>query len=162
MHILSEQLMTGHAAPGGNVLRRTQVERDDLEDLSRRLAQPPSQLQHQIATAELAGIPFMVKIHGGTFVRENGPFGSTRQRVGRRRAALDTYCAELNQWVRGESSMTTPTFGRGSLWASGLQLQNGLPWLTVPTEALRFAIRIGRGSIVWRRFPRNESRCRNA
>ena len=63
MQILREQLVTGHTAPGRNVLRRTQIERDDLEHLPRSFAQPPTQLQHKIATAELASIPFMVNMH---------------------------------------------------------------------------------------------------
>jgi hypothetical protein len=52
-----DESVTRQPAPGRDVLRGSRVKRDHAQHPTRDGAQPPPQLEHQIAAAEVAGIP---------------------------------------------------------------------------------------------------------
>jgi len=70
--LLMEERVAGQPAPGGHVGRRAGIQGDDLDDLARPHAvEPALELEHELAAAEVAGIPFVVHLedpiaaHGG-------------------------------------------------------------------------------------------------
>lgn len=57
----SEQAVAGHPTPGGNILDRPAIQGDKMQDRAGRcFAEFQPQLQHEIATGQIAGIPFEI------------------------------------------------------------------------------------------------------
>ncbi len=65
--LLMEERVAGQPAPGGHVGRRAGIQGDDLDDLARPHAvEPALELEHELAAAEVAGIPFLVDLGKGS------------------------------------------------------------------------------------------------
>ena len=64
--LLMAERVAGQPAPGGHVGRRAGIEGDDPDDLARpHPVEPALELEHELAAAEVAGIPFFVDLGKG-------------------------------------------------------------------------------------------------
>jgi hypothetical protein len=60
---LRYEFIARHSTPSGDVGRGTGVQRNDLKNLTGRLSEFESELDHEVTTAELTSVPFAVEIH---------------------------------------------------------------------------------------------------